>query len=171
MYVLTESYLKFLTQTSIQIIEYKNINNKIHVSIQSIPAITLCYEKTFKDIFFDPYIKQYFANIFNAINLTNVKQLTIHSNEMNDYINKTLVYYLKYMHSDYVLQNKQIINFLISNIINEHYKFTNSFNGHNIINSTQYELDLYSHIMNCYINDKDCNYYMTMSHFGKCQTL
>ena len=69
-------------------IEYKNINNENHVSLQSIPAITLCYENTFEDILFDPYIRQYFINIFNTINVTNVMKFTIDSNETNDYINK-----------------------------------------------------------------------------------
>jgi len=55
--------LQYSTQTSIQLIKYKN-NNRI--PLQSIPAITLCYENTFQDILFDHNIRQYFINnVFN----------------------------------------------------------------------------------------------------------
>ena len=45
--MLCDNYLQYSTQTSIQLIKYKN-NNRI--PLQSIPAITLCYENTFQDI-------------------------------------------------------------------------------------------------------------------------
>src|SRR6185437_4619496 len=50
-------------QTSIEIIEYKGIDNKI--SLKSFPAITLCYEHTFENMLFDNYIRNYYENKFN----------------------------------------------------------------------------------------------------------
>ena len=129
MYVLIEIYLQFSTQTSIQMIEYKNINNENHVSMQSIPALTLCYENIFENILIDPYLRQYFTNTFNTINITNVMKFTINLNETNDYINETLVYYLKYMsYHSHSLMHKQIINMLITNIINTPNKYITDFN-------------------------------------------
>ena len=124
-----------------------NIKNENQVSMQSILGITVCYENTFDDILIDPYLKQYFTNTFNIINVTNVMKFTIDSNETKDYINKALVYYKEHMIPVRGSINKQFLTLLITNIINTHFKYTNDFNGHNIINSTQYELNLYSNII------------------------
>ena len=60
--ILIDKYLQFPTQTSIEMIEYKDINNNNRISLQSFPAITICYENTFEDILFDPYIRKHYEN-------------------------------------------------------------------------------------------------------------
>jgi len=107
-YILIDKYLSFSTQTSIEMIEYKEIDNKI--SLQSIPSITLCYENTFEDIFFDPYIRQYY--ITKLIN----KYIDPNSDVSKSITNSTLDStgkYIKRILQYYTLYNMLICDSLI----------------------------------------------------------
>ena len=70
--ILIYNYLQYPTETSIQVIDYKNIFNNNRISMQLIPAITLCIENNFEEILNNPYIKQYYLdNIFKTKNVNN----------------------------------------------------------------------------------------------------
>ncbi len=177
---ITQIYLNFSTNVNVELIP---IMDKNLISLQRIPAITICHENYLRDIFFnnnsksnDRMVRAISFVLFRYYNKRIDKDLNLEIKtkiRLNNSQKVLLFFYETKFKEEFREKYKQILEFMIKYLENDNYD--NSF----IINNSSLfdEMQFYSNQFKCYLGiNQSLNsnqiYKMesSISYLGKCNT-
>jgi hypothetical protein len=174
---ITQTYLNFATNVNVELIPILDNN---FISMQRIPAITICHENNLKDIFFNRNLKNFDRMIQDVISKLKDKNVDKDLNleietkiQLNNNQKILLFKYQTIFKGYFPNKYKKILELMIKYLENDNY-------GNSLIinNSSLFEeMEFYSNQFDCYLRinqSLNCDEFSkiepTFSYLGKCNS-